>query len=97
MPITPDQAKSLRNNEKELLEVIYKEIDYRIQSTFMENVQETIIVNWAFLEAAGIDCSKITLRLLTHILNDYREAGWNVEYNSDQRGGKWLTFIEQSE
>lgn len=82
MTITPEQARKLNEEDQARIGELEKKIDGALARSF-DNTRERVCINVGYVDN----------RALQEIKRMYGEAGWNVEYESDQRDGDFLAFI----
>lgn len=85
MAITPRQAKSLTDDQRQALRRLEVKIDDILQAEYWGEGKVTIN-----FESIGL--STISERVKDALIALYKEAGWSVTYHSDQRDGLWFEF-----
>lgn len=84
MPISPDEAKQLTENDKVKLGRYLEDIDKQLWQKFVgTTVQITFI---------DLGLSSTDVKLVTAIKEAYQRVGWNVVVKNDQRDGDWFEF-----
>ncbi len=82
MTITPKEAGQVTRNELMEIRKLERDIDKVIMEKFSES-DRSVCYN---LDASIPD------RVLKKVCENYRQAGWNVRKEYDQREGAWLEF-----
>jgi len=88
MVVTPQQAmKAVDEGDRAVLQRLEAKIDQRIREEFPDFYGGVSVTPPADLK----------LRVRQRIERMYGEAGWNVEYTSDQRDGDFWRFKPKGE
>ncbi|MFC1698098.1 hypothetical protein ACFL1H_07175 [Nanoarchaeota archaeon] len=86
MVITPQEAEKMTQYEDDFIQNLEEQIDDALKSKFMGS--GSVSVNLPSLGG-------IRRNAVDRVMQDYRRAGWNVTYKSDQREGNWLELSDR--
>ena len=92
MPITPEQAERLSEEDAGLMIQLEHEIDQRILEAYRTREKSHI-------REYGINVTVpvgTTPRLVAKLEGMYNEFGWYMEYHENQRDGEWLKLMPKS-
>lgn len=85
------KTRVLENNIK-VIQDLEKRIDSELEKNFVDESSK-ILVSLPSANSQPYDSgTSITTPVINEIMKMYKQAGWNVKYNSDQREGNSLTF-----